>query len=155
MGNGDKLAADVVTMNEIIGANVVALRERTSPKMSQDVLTDELRARLPRFSRIGVVELEKGRRDIKVDTLFALADIFDVPVWSLFVPQPETADAWVLLPGGRQRAYEFLVGLLDPETRRSPEFYAYSLITAIVDSGRNDSEAVDAMRSAVRRTRAG
>lgn len=70
-------------MRALVGRNVRRARERT--KMTQEQFAER-----SGFSQQYISDLERGRRNPTVVTLYEIAQALDLAVWELLKPEPKS-----------------------------------------------------------------
>jgi transcriptional regulator with XRE-family HTH domain len=76
--------------SDVVAQRIAELRNARDPAMSQTQLADRLTALGFKYDQTAVSKLEKGRRPISVDILFALAFALDASPLALLVPLDES-----------------------------------------------------------------
>lgn len=124
-----------VTIKQIVGANLKRFREMRVGVLKQTLL-DALHDNYGiTWTRQGWWRAERGERNLDVDELAALADLFGVPIWAFFIPTPEMADDELAVGNVTRPAWTILADMIHPKDEAANfqlEMHAYGLITDIL-----------------------
>lgn len=145
------MGTERVTVATIVGENILRLRKRGPQKMSGKVLIDGLRDYGIPLQLSGLVDIEKGRRDVNVAMLVALSDFFRVPIYEFFLPSAQTADVIMRLGAHDKPAFEILTDMVGLPPHETLEFRANNLAVEIYEQ-RGETPAYKALIETSKRT---
>lgn len=143
--------AEIVSVQQIVGANIKALRLARRPKITQHQFADALKETYGvEWAKQGMYRVENGEREVNPDEMVALADFFDVPIWHFFTPSADFADSEIVVGGEKRPAWSLLTDMLKPEKpTHQLAFRAYSVAVDLERMHGSDNEALIAITEAL------
>jgi transcriptional regulator with XRE-family HTH domain len=124
-----------ISVEGLVGANVRELRQQRGWK--QEDLARELARYDSIHQRFQVKDIELGKRNVTASELFALAHVFDVPLWRFYVPGEKNVDDTILMGEVEISACEYLIRIIGAMDHNSvdinyvPSQYAFDLLAAL------------------------
>jgi transcriptional regulator with XRE-family HTH domain len=143
-----------VSVETLVGANIKELRRER--EWNQTDLAEKLKPYDSIHQRFQVKDIELGNRNVTVQELFALAHVFDVPLWRFYAPTEDTVDKKIRMGEVEIPLCEYFLRIVEASSRDSgdrnfkPDVYALDLWASLRVS-KSDSPHEDRLFSAAAR----